>query len=116
MLGKYLRWFVSSDSCWSQGIIPGGVIEVWETLPGLMISVVFATLFIGSTIPSIPKIWRLAGPQISFGWAIGWGQYVVGVLLALLVITPFFGLPPMVGALIEISFEGDRKSTRLNSS
>src|SRR5699024_5067568 len=51
-------------------------------------------------------IWRLAGPQISFGWAIGWGQYVVGVLLALLVITPFFGLPPMAGVLIEISFEG----------
>src|SRR5690625_7825900 len=71
-----------------------------------MISVVFATLFIGSTIPSIPKIWRLAGPQISFGWAIGWGQYVIGVLLAILVITPFFGLPPMAGALIEISFEG----------
>src|SRR5699024_11672788 len=56
--------------------------------------------------PSIPKIWRLAGPQISVGWSIGWGQFVVGVLLALLVITPFFGLPPMVGAFIEIAFEG----------
>src|SRR5699024_3365031 len=86
--------------------MPGEVIEVWKTLPGLMISIVFATLFIGSTIPSIPKIWRLAGPQISFGWAIGWGQYVVGVLLAILVITPFFGLPPLAGALIEIAFEG----------
>jgi len=106
VLGKLLGLFVSSDSFWIQGIIPGGVIEVWKTLPGLMISVVFATLFIGSTIPSIPKIWRLAGPQISFGWAIGWGQYVIGVLLAILVITPFFGLPPMAGALIEISFEG----------
>src|SRR5699024_2809640 len=71
-----------------------------------MINVVFATLFLGSTIPHVSKVWNLAGPQIAFGWTMGWGQYVVGVAIALLILSPVFGLPPMTGALIEIAFEG----------
>jgi glutamate:Na+ symporter, ESS family len=47
-----------------------------------------------------------AGPQVSYGQATAWGQYVVGILVTLLVLTPFFNANPMVGALIEISFEG----------
>lgn len=105
VLGKILGLFTDSNF-WTNGIIPEEVINVWDTLPGLMISIVFATLFLGTTIPSLSKIWRLAGPQLSFGWTMGWGQYVVGVLLAVLVLTPFFNIPPMAGALIEIAFEG----------
>jgi glutamate:Na+ symporter, ESS family len=36
----------------------------------------------------------------------GSGQYVVGLLLGIFVLAPFFGLPAMAGALIEIGFEG----------
>src|SRR5699024_4719570 len=43
---------------------------------------------------------------LAFGWSLGWGQYVVGLLLSILVLTPFFGMPPFVGALIEMAFEG----------
>ena len=88
------------------GLLPEAVLEVWARLPSLLISVVFAALFIGKPIPSLKKIWRIAGPQVALGQAIAWGQYVVGLLLALAVLTPVFGLPPLVGALIEIGFEG----------
>jgi glutamate:Na+ symporter, ESS family len=68
--------------------------------------VVFAALFLGKRIPGLREIWRIAGPQVALGQAIAWGQYVVGLLLAIAVLTPVFGLPPLAGALIEIGFEG----------
>ncbi|GAB4072872.1 sodium/glutamate symporter [Barrientosiimonas marina] len=106
VLGRFLGMFVDGDSFLTNGLIPEQVIDVWSNLPGLMINVVFASLFLGTTIPGFKKIWRLAGAQLSFGWTMGWGQYVLGILLAVLVLGPVFGLPPMTGALIEIAFEG----------
>lgn len=88
------------------GVFTAEIYEVWGTLPGLLISVVFATLFLGSRIPSPKRVAKLAGPQLSIGVAYGSGQYVVGLLLALLVLAPLFGVSPMMGALIEIAFEG----------
>ncbi len=91
---------------WHQGMLPASVLEVWAALPSLLISVVFAALFIGKFIPSVRDIWRIAGPQVALGQSIAWGQYVVGIGLALLLLTPVFGLDPIAGALIEIGFEG----------
>jgi glutamate:Na+ symporter, ESS family len=88
------------------GLIPSGVLDVWAQLPVVLISVVFAGLFIGKRIPGIRKIWRIAGPQVALGQSIAWGQYVVGITLGLLVLGPMFGLDPIAGALIEIGFEG----------
>ena len=89
-----------------EGALPAAVLDVWGQLPSLLISVVFAALFIGKTIPGLRTIWRIAGPQVALGQAIAWGQYVVGILLAIAVLTPVFGMDPIAGALIEIGFEG----------
>lgn len=78
----------------------------WNTLPALMINVVFATLFLGKKIISPKKIWQFAGPQIVFGQTLAWGQYVVGIVLTALVLVPVYNMSPLAGALIEISFEG----------
>jgi ESS family glutamate:Na+ symporter len=86
--------------------LPEVVLESWSTFPTLLISVIFATLFLGKRIPSLKDIWLVAGPQVSFGQTVAWGQYVFGLLLALSILTPFFGINPMAGALIEIGFEG----------
>ena len=88
------------------GLLPERVLDVWERLPVLLISVVFAALFLGKPIPGIREIWRTAGPQVALGQSIAWGQYVVGIGLGILVLTPVFGLPPAAGALLEIGFEG----------
>ncbi|WP_087974301.1 sodium/glutamate symporter [Oceanobacillus rekensis] len=106
VLGRILEPYIGEESFWSTGLMLPQATEVWSELPGLMINVVFATLFLGTILPNLSKIWRVGGPQLAFGWTLGWGQYVVGILLAMLVLTPFFGMPPIVGALIEVSFEG----------
>jgi glutamate:Na+ symporter, ESS family len=88
------------------GIFTENIIEVFSSLPGLLISVIFASLFIGKTIPNLKEIWMTAGPQVSYGQTVAWGQYVIGILLALFILVPLLGADPMVGALIEIAFEG----------
>lgn len=90
----------------AQGLVPVWMTNAWSGLPSLLINVVFAGLFLGASIPGPRRIWHLAGPQIAFGQTMAWGQYVIGIGLALLVLTPFFGLPHAAGALIEIGFEG----------
>jgi glutamate:Na+ symporter, ESS family len=98
---------VSGDAArFAGGLIPATTLEVWSGLPGLLISVVFAGLFLGKTIPGPRAIWRRAGPMVAHGQTLAWGQYVIGLSLALLLLTPVFGMSPLAGALIEIGFEG----------
>ncbi len=97
---------LAPGSPFTDGLVPAWMTSAWSSLPSLMINVVFAGLFLGSTIPGPRQIWRLAGPQIAFGQTMAWGQYVVGLGLALAVLTPVFHLPYASGALIEIGFEG----------
>lgn len=88
------------------GLMPESVLDGWAVLPGVLINVVFAALFLGKRIPPIREIVRVAGPQVALGQSMAWGQYVIGILLALAVLQPVFGMDPMAGALIEIGFEG----------
>lgn len=95
-----------ADRFVENGLFGANVLEVWGALPGLLISVIFAGMFLGKRIPKPRDVGRLAGPQIAFGFTLSAGQYVIGILLAVLVLGPVFGLPPLTGALIEIGFEG----------
>ncbi len=106
ILGRLVNPFVSESSVFYNGVIPELVLNVWSTLPGLFINIVFAALFLGKVVPSLKKIWLIAGPQVVMGQTVSWGQYVVGLLLTILLLTPFFGMNPLTGALIEISFVG----------
>lgn len=90
----------------SNGFFPEEIIEVWKEIPGLFITIIFATIFLGKKLQPIKKIWKIAGPQMAFGQTIAWGQYVVGTALVLLVLIPLFDIHPIAGALIEISFQG----------
>ncbi len=106
ILGRLATAIAGPESSLAGGAIPAAILGLWSGLPELMINIVFAGLFLGARIPGVKQMWRIAGPQIAFGQTMAWGQYVVGLTLALLVLTPVFGLPPIAGALIEISFEG----------
>jgi glutamate:Na+ symporter, ESS family len=86
--------------------IPDQTVAVWAAMPGVLINVVFAALLMGKPLPTLRQIWHYAGPQVCFGQTVAWGQYVVGILLGMVVLTPVFGLPVAAGALIEIGFEG----------
>lgn len=88
------------------GVFAPEIRDVWSQSPGIFINIVFACLFLGEPIPGPGDIWRKAAPQVAFGQTLAWGQYVVGLLLSLVVLTPVFGMSPIAGALIEITFEG----------
>lgn len=89
-----------------RSVFSGEIVSVWAGIPGILINVVFAALLMGAPLPGLKRIWHYAGPQVCFGQTVAWGQYVVGIGLTMLVLTPFFDLPAIAGALIEIGFEG----------
>jgi ESS family glutamate:Na+ symporter len=97
---------INPESPLVQGLFSPNIQAVWSQSPGVFINIVFATLFLGQYVPSLREFWRKASPQVAFGQSLAWGQYVVGILLAITVLTPIFGLPPIVGCLIEVAFEG----------
>jgi glutamate:Na+ symporter, ESS family len=106
VLGALSEYIAGPDAPIANGLLPEVILDVWSALPVLLISVVFAALFLGKRIPRFQEIWSIAGPIVAYGQTVAWGQYVFGILLALFILTPVFGLPPLTGALIEISFEG----------
>lgn len=105
VLGRIAAW-AGTDRFAEGGLFGTAVMEVWAALPGLLISVVFAGLFLGKPLPKMRQAAQLAGPNIAFGVTVASGQYVIGLLLALIVIVPLFNLPALSGALIEIGFLG----------
>lgn len=106
VVGAAVAVAVGDDHAVAAGLFPSDARAVMKQVPGLAISVVFAALFLGARVPGPVEIWRIAGPQVAFGQTLAWGQYVVGLVLAITILTPVFGLPPVAGALIEIGFEG----------
>lgn len=90
----------------NQGLFPENIATVWSQAPSVFINLVFATLFLGETIPSPKEIWRKIAPQVAFAQILAWGQYVVGLSMTLLILTPIFDINPIAGALIEMGFEG----------
>lgn len=87
-------------------VIPLEMINSWALYPGRLINIVFACLFLGFSIPSVKSIWKEGGPQFCYGWLVGMGQYMVGVGITVLFLSPVFGVPPFFGCLLEIGFSG----------
>jgi ESS family glutamate:Na+ symporter len=86
--------------------IPRGWTAGWSNLPGFLINIVFAALFLGVVIPSFPTIWKKAAPQLAYGQVVAWGQYFVGLLTVLILLKPLFKVPDVFGVIVEVGFEG----------
>ncbi len=87
-------------------LLPAWVGREWAQVPGLLINIVFASLFLGVALPGARAIWNQGGAQLCFGLVVGLGQYVVALLLTVLVLTPVFGVPPVFACILEIGFSG----------
>lgn len=87
-------------------LIPAWVLTTWSQIPGLLISVVFATLFLGVNIPGIKTMWALGGSQFCFGMVAGMGQYFIALLITALILIPLFDVPPIFASILEIGFAG----------
>lgn len=80
-------------------LIPSWIMNDWSGLPGALINVVFASLFLGVALPRMKTLWEYGGPQLCYGVVVGMGQYFIALLVTLLLIIPFFdiGSPIFVG-------------------
>lgn len=88
------------------GALPDVATGGWNRLPGFLINIVFSALFLGVFIPPFKKIWHIAGPQLAYGQIVAWGQYVVGVGIAVIFLTPLFGVRAAIGTIVPVGFEG----------
>jgi len=86
--------------------VPDNLVSAAGKVPGFLINIVFATLFLGKLTPKFSKVLALAFPQFCIGQIIAWGQYVVGLGLSGFVFVKLFGVPAAFGNLLEIGFEG----------
>jgi ESS family glutamate:Na+ symporter len=97
---------VLGDLTGTDGLFPEEVIDVWRTIPGLMINVVFGAIMIGKVLPAPGELWRAAAPHALFGAFLSFGQFALGGLAVLVVLAPVFDLPAEAGSLLEMSFAG----------
>ena len=88
------------------GSLPDATTAGWTRLPGFLINIVFSALFLGVFIPPIRRIWGIAGPQLAYGQIVAWGQYIVGLGVAIVVLSPGFDVPGAIGTIIPVGFEG----------
>ncbi len=87
-------------------LLPLFLFDTWSQIPGLLISVVFATLFLGVVIPGIRTMWSQGGSQLCFGMIAGSGQYFIAMLVTALLLIPLFDVPPIFATILEIGFAG----------
>lgn len=87
-------------------LIPAWVLSHWQPLPGVLINIVFASLFLGVQIPGVKKIWNFGGSQLCFGVIAGMGQYFIALLVTALLLAPVFKAHSLIACIVEIGFSG----------
>ncbi len=86
--------------------VPPAVSAGWNKLPGQLINIVFACLFLGTALPPVSRVWKSSSRQLAYGQIVAWGQYAVGCILVLLLMKPVWGLPDIFAGIMPVGFEG----------
>jgi len=87
-------------------IVPAWIMGEWKPLPGVLINVVFASLFLGVALPNMKTLWNYGGPQLCYGVVMGMGQYFIALLITVLILIPLFKVPAIFACIVEIGFSG----------
>ena len=88
------------------GVVPANIVKEMRLLPGFLINVIFATLFLGVALPKLQHFASSIFSQLTLAQIVVWGQYVVGIGLCGFLLMPVFGVHPAFGNLLELGFEG----------
>ena len=92
-------------SCFREHI-PVNITNEMRNMPGFLINIIFATLFLGGGVPKVKNLAVSVIPQLTLAQIVVWGQFVVGVGLAGFLLAPMFNVPAAFGNLLEMGFEG----------
>lgn len=91
-------------------LIPPAVIQLWDQLPLILLTLVFASLLLGKPLPAIGGLWRPLSAQMLLALTLAFGQYLVAALAVLLLLQPLMGAPSVMACLIEVAYEGGHGS------
>jgi ESS family glutamate:Na+ symporter len=91
-------------------LVPRQVIDLWQQLPQILLTLVFATLLLAKPLPRLAGLWRPLSGQLSMALTLAFGQYLVGGLAVLLLLRPWLGVDPLMACLIEVAYEGGHGS------
>ncbi len=86
------------------------VIDIWNQLPMVLLTLVFATLLLAKPLPRLAGLWRPLSAQVLLALTLAFGQYMVGGLVVLVVLQPLLGVHPLMACLIEVAYEGGHGS------
>ena len=92
-------------SCWPS-LVSEEIVNEMRQMPGFLINVIFATLFLGVALPKMQNFASSVFSQLTLAQIVVWGQYVVGIGLCGFLLMPCFGVHPAFGNLLELGFEG----------
>ncbi len=82
------------------------IVKEMRLMPGFLINVIFATLFLGVGLPKMRNFVASVFAQLTLAQIVAWGQYVVGIGLCGFLLMPLFDVHPAFGNLLELGFEG----------
>ena len=86
--------------------LPAEVVGDMRKMPGFLINIIFATLFLGAGVPKVKDLAGAVLPQLTLAQIVVWGQYAVGIGICGFLLMPLFGVHPAFGNLLELGFEG----------
>ncbi len=87
-------------------LLPPAVIDLWEQLPLVLLTLVFGSLLVGKPLPKPAGLWRPLSAQVLLALSLAFGQFFVAGLTVLLVLQPLLHVSPVLACLIEVAFEG----------
>ena len=91
-------------------LLPQRVMEVWEELPLILLTLVFGTLLVGKPLPRPGGLWRPLSAQLLLALTLAFGQYLVAALVVLALAGRVPGIHPLMACLIEVAYEGGHGS------
>ncbi len=91
-------------------LFPEAVLQLWDGLPLILLTLVFGCLLVGKPIPRPGGLWRPLSAQVLLSLTLAFGQYLVGGVVVLWILGPWLGVSPVMACLIEVAYEGGHGS------
>jgi len=88
------------------GVFPDDVFAVWKQMPGVLVTVMSASLLLGERLPPVRTVWSISGSHVIMISVMSMGQLAIGGICVWFLLGPVFGIDTKAAALIEMSFAG----------
>src|SRR5215468_1727077 len=88
------------------GVFPDDVFAMWKQMPGVLVTVMSASLLLGERLPPVKTVWSISGSHVIMIGVMSMGQFALGGICVWLLLEPKFGISSKAAALIEMSFAG----------